>query len=200
MAISSITVLRIGKTMQIEEYIVDIIRKELNLSQQNIWIHSQNRKIPPESQELYCTVGCVDFIPISSKSYFKFTEAIQDNPEFGEEIQVVYGRAAVQIDLLSRSNESRIRRAELLMALNSYYSKSMQEKYQFRIFELPSRFINTSGLEGGSEINRFSLIIRAMISEEKVKNSDYYDTFNAKILSQEQNTDTITLNNLQVEP
>ena len=200
MVISSITVLRIGRTMQIEEYIVDIIRKELNLSQQNVWIHSQNRKIPPESTELYCTVGCVDFMPISSKSTFKFIDATQTDPEYGTEIQTVYGRASVQIDLLSRSNESRIRRAELLMALNSYYSKSMQEQHQFRIFELPSRFINTSGLEGGSEINRFSIIIRAMISEDKVKESDYYDTFNANILSQEQNTDTITLNNLQVEP
>lgn len=186
--------------MQIEEYIVDIIRKELNLSQQNVWIHSQNRKIPPESEELYCTVGCVDFLPISSKSTFKFTDATQEDPEFGEEVQTVYGRAAVQIDILSRNNQARIRRAELLMALNSYYSKSVQEKYQFRIFELPSRFLNTSGLEGGSEINRFSIVIRAMISEDKVKSSDYYDVFNATILSQEQNTDTITLNDLQVEP
>ena len=186
--------------MQIEEYIVDIIRKELNLSQQNVWIHSQNRKIPPESEELYCTVGCVDFLPISSKSTFKMVDATQTDPEFGQEIQTVYGRASVQIDILSRNNQARIRRAELLMALNSYYSKSMQEKYQFRIFELPSRFINTSGLEGGSEINRFSIIIRAMISEDKEKETDYYETFNATILSQEQNTDTITLNNLQVEP
>lgn len=178
--------------MQIEEYIVDIIRKEMNLNQQNIWIHSQNRKIPPQSQELYVTVGCVDFLPISSKSRY--------NPEDDTEIQTVYGRASVQIDILSRSREARIRRAELLMALNSYYSKEVQDREQFRIFELPQRFINTSGLEGGSEINRFSLIIRAMISEDKVKGSDYYDTFNARILAESSNVEKIELNDLQVEP
>jgi len=178
--------------MQIEEYIVDIIRKEMNLSQQNIWIHSQNRKIPPQSQELYVTVGCVDFLPISSKSRF--------DVENNSEIQTVYGRASVQIDILSRSREARIRRAELLMALNSYYSKEVQDKKQFRIFELPARFINTSSLEGGSEINRFSLIIRAMISEDKVKETDYYDTFNARILAEEANVQEIVLNDLQVEP
>lgn len=178
--------------MQIEEYIVDIIRKEMNLNQQNIWIHSQNRKIPPQSQELYVTVGCVDFLPISSKSRY--------NPEDDTEIQTVYGRASVQIDILSRSREARIRRAELLMALNSYYSKEVQDREQFRIFELPQRFINTSGLEGGSEINRFSLIIRAMISEDKVKGSDYYDTFNASILAESSNVEKIELNDLQVEP
>ena len=171
--------------MQIEEYIVDIIRKEMGLSQQNIWIHSQNRKIPPQSQELYVTVGCVDFLPISSKSRY--------DPETDDEIQTVYGRASVQIDILSRSLEARQRRAELLMALNSFYSKEIQDKHQFRIFELPQTFTNTSGLEGGSEINRFSLIIRAMISQDKIKSSSYYDTFNAQILSQEQKTDEIDL-------
>lgn len=177
--------------MQIEEYIVDIIRKEMNLNQQNIWIHSQNRKIPPQSQELYVTVGCVDFLPISSKSRF--------NPDNDTEIQTVYGRASVQIDVLSRSREARIRRAELLMALNSYYSKEIQDKYQFRIFELPQRFINTSSLEGGSEINRFSLVIRAMISEDKVKTTSYYDTFNAEILAQGKDLTEIKLNDLQIE-
>ena len=178
--------------MQIEEYIVDIIRKEMNLNQQNIWIHSQNRKIPPQSQELYVTVGCVDFLPISSKSRY--------NPADDTEIQTVYGRASIQIDILSRSREARIRRAELLMALNSYYSKEVQDKKQFRIFELPQRIINTSSLEGGSEINRFSLIIRAMISEDKVKETDYYDTFNAKIWAEGKDMEEIVLNDLQVEP
>lgn len=171
--------------MQIEEYIVDIIRTEMGLNQQNIWIHSQNRKIPPQSMELYVTVGCVDFLPISSKSQY--------NPDEDTEVQTVYGRASVQIDILSRSLEARQRRAELLMALNSFYSKEIQDKHQFRIFELPSRFINTSSLEGGSEINRFSLIIRAMISQDKVKSSAYYDKFNATIVSQEQQDDEINV-------
>ena len=164
--------------MQVEEYIVDIIRTEMGLSRQNVWIHSQNRKIPPQSTELYVTVGCVDFLPISSKSQF--------DPTGNEEVQTVYGRASVQIDILSRSLEARQRRAELLMALNSFYSKEVQETHQFRIFELPQNFLNTSGLEGGSDINRFSLIIRAMISEDKVKDSAYYDKFNEGIISQEQ--------------
>lgn len=186
--------------MQIEEYIVDIIRKEMNLSQQNIWIHSQNRKIPPQSQELYVTVGCVDFLPISSKSRFKYVDATQTAEAYMQEIQTVYGRASVQIDILSRSNEARIRRAELLMALNSYYSKEVQDKHQFRIFELPARFINTSSLEGGSEINRFSLIIRAMISQDKEKETPYYEEFNGKIWSEDQDVQEIVLNDLQVEP
>lgn len=163
--------------MQVEEYIVDIIRTEMGFDQNNIWIQSQNRKIPPQSNDLYCVVGVVDFKPISSKSRF-----LSDT---NQEEQTVYGRADVQVDLMSRSNEARQRRLELLMALNSYYSKNLQDANCFRIFELPRNFINTSGLQGGSDINRFTLIIPTMVSETKVKDTDYYDTFNASIWSEE---------------
>lgn len=172
--------------MQIEEYIVDIIRTEMELDQQHIWIQSQNRKIPPQSDNLYCVVGCVNFRPISSKS--KFLSGTD------QEEQIVYGRADVQIDLLSRSNEARERRAEVLMALNSFYSKNMQDKKQFKIFELPTTFMNTSDLQGGSDINRFTIRIPTMISEVKIKSTDYYDTFQANISIEEASVDSFDLN------
>lgn len=176
--------------MQVEEYVVDIIRSEMGLDQQHVWIQSQNRKIPPNSQDLFVVVGCVDFKPISSKSYF--------DQNTDEERQVVYGRAQVQVDIFSRSNEARVRRSELLMALNSFYSKGVQDKKQFKIFELPSSFINLSGLAGGSDINRFALRFYAMISEVKEKSSSYYEIFNAEIRSEsESGVDIMELENLQ---
>ena len=179
--------------MQVEEYIVDIIRTEMGLDQQHIWIQSQNKKIPPNTQDLFVVVGCVDFKPISSKSYFDHTN--------DTERQVLYGRANIQVDIFSRSNEARIRRGELLMALNSFYSKGVQDKKQFKIFELPSSFINLSGLAGGSDINRFAIRFYSMISEVKTKSSDYYDTFNAEIHSEsEKGVDIIELENVQTEP
>lgn len=178
--------------MQVEEYIVDIIRTELELDQQHVWIQSQNRKIPPNSEDLFVVVGCVDFKPISSKSYF--------DPKTDSERQVAYGRAQIQIDIFSRSNEARIRRSEVLMALNSFYSKGVQDSKQFKIFELPSSFINLSGLAGGSDINRFALRFYAMVSEVKEKSSSYYEVFNETIYSEsEQRVDIMELENLQID-
>lgn len=179
--------------MQIEQYVVDIIRKEMGLDQQHIWIQAQNRKIPPNSQDLYVVVGVVDFLPISSKSYY-----LSDTDK---ERQILYGRANVQVDIFSRSNEARTRRGEILMALNSFYSKEVQDSKQFRIFELPSTFINLSGLAGGSDINRFTMRFYAMIAESKDKSSDYYDTFNAQLRIEEQTpAQIIELENLQNDP
>ena len=186
--------------MQIEEYTVDIIRKEMGLDQQHIWIQAQNRKIPPNSQDLYVVVGVVDFLPISSKSYYKESVGSDELPE-PIEPQVLYGRANVQVDIFSRSNEARVRRGEVLMALNSYYSKEVQNTKHFRIFELPSSFLNLSGLAGGSDINRFTMRFYAMIAETKDKSSDYYDTFNAEIRAEsEQGVDIMELENLQNNP
>ncbi|MBQ0113342.1 MAG: hypothetical protein KBT03_09455 [Bacteroidales bacterium] len=178
--------------MQVEEHFVDIIRKEMELDQQHIWIQAQNRKIPPNSQDLFVVVGAVSFKPISSKSeYIHSTD---------KERQVVYGRATVQVDIMSRSNEARVRREEILMALNSFYSKEIQNKYHFRIFELSESFINLSGLAGGSDINRFSIRIPAMVTEEKIKSTNYYDSFNAKLFVEEKGVDVIEMNNLQNDP
>ena len=185
--------------MQIEEYVVDILRKEMSLDQQHIWIQAQNRKIPPNSNDLYIVVGVVDFLPISSKSYFRQVEGSDEIAHI--ERQVLYGRANVQIDIFSRSNEARNRRGEILMALNSFYSKGVQDSKQFRIFELPSTFINLSGLAGGSDINRFTMRFYAMIAETKEKSSDYYDTFNENIyVNDEQGVQILELENLQNDP
>lgn len=186
--------------MQIEQYVVDIIRKEMGLDQQHIWIQAQNRKIPPNSEDLYVVVGLVDFLPISSKSYFK---EVYDSGEGTDTIerQILYGRANVQVDIFSRSNEARTRRGEVVMALNSFYSQEVQNSKQFRIFELPSSFLNLSGLAGGSDINRFTLRFYAMVAEEKDKSSDYYDVFNGELHIEEQTPATvIELENLQNDP
>ena len=185
--------------MQIEQYVVDIIRSEMGLDQQHIWIQSQNRKIPPNSNDLYVVVGVVDFLPISSKSYFRQIEGSGESAEI--ERQILYGRANVQVDIFSRSNEARLRRGEILMALNSFYSKNVQDSKQFRIFELPSTFLNLSGLAGGSDINRFTMRFYAMIAETKEKASDYYDTFNEELHVEEGSDEVVMeLENLQNDP
>lgn len=167
--------------MQVEEYIVQIIQNQMALPNGNIWIASQNRKIPTNSNDLFCIIGTVNFRPISSKSRF--------NDITLQEEQTVYGRADVQIDLMSRSNEARERRFEILMALNSFYSKNIQDANCFRIFELPRDFINTSGLQGGSDINRFTLIIPTMVSQTKIISADYYDTFSGEIMTEQETID-----------
>lgn len=83
----------------------------------------------------------------------------------------------IQIDIKSRNNDARIRRFEVIAALESVFSKQMQEKHECRIFEIPQSFTNTNEAEGGSQIYRYTLTIAAQYKKMYTNVIDYYDTF-----------------------
>ena len=86
----------------------------------------------------------------------------------------------IQIDLLSRNSDARLRRHEVFMALNSIYAQQQQETYLFKIFNLPQGFHNTSRAEGGTTILRYSISFTVQYlrtySHEIITN-DYYNSF-----------------------
>lgn len=163
-----------------ETYLVDIIRFEMDLPDAQVWIKSQNRYIP-NTTDLFIIVGSQEPKPFSN------TKEIKENAQ-GEVLQVqqVQMREVVNIDLVSASDDARKRKHEVIMALNSYYAEQVQEKNQFRIFEIPQTFIDTGDAEGGSELNRFtlSIICHSWYRKEKVLNmpdGDYYDDFDTRV-------------------
>lgn len=160
----------------IENHIVQIIREEMNLPQSQIWVASQNKKIETASDKLFVIVSLVDARAVSSKSTF--------NSDTQKEKQEVLLRGVVQVDILSRDNKARDRRTEILMALNSFRSQNKQDTLGFRIFEIPSSFKNTASVEGGSEINRFTVQIPVMFTETKMQETDYYDNFNGSLMTE----------------
>jgi hypothetical protein len=161
-----------------EEIIVDIVREFMELSQENIWIRDQNRKIPND-KGMYVVVGMVDAKPYSAQSNLEthFTEGSDPIP-FEVEVSRIQTRENIQIDIMSRSADAISRRWELLLALNSIYSKQQQEQFGFKISRLPANFVNTSGAEGGSNINRFSITIACLVWYEKVSDLPVYDYYN----------------------
>lgn len=103
----------------------------------------------------------------------------------------------LQIDISSRNNDARIRRHEVFMALNSYFSKQLQEKYGFRIFGLPSGFMNTSAAEGGTVVYRYSITFQCQymrVYSRTVTGYDYYKTFPATLQNDGALDDGFTIN------
>lgn len=92
----------------------------------------------------------------------------------------------MQIDVYSRTNEARQRFWEVQAALNSTYSQQLQDKYQFRISKMSNSF-NTTGLEGGSDINRFTIRFNCLTWQEKVTPIDYYNSFPVRARTSNEN-------------
>jgi len=168
-------------TKEVEKIIVDIIKSELELpdyydtdkNTPSIVIGFQNFKMG-NVDDLQVVVSSIDSSIIASTNKLDADEET--------ETQRVVMRETIQIDLVSRNNEARQKRANILMALESYYSLSQQEKYQFKIFRSPTGFVNTSDAEGGSNVNRFTISIPVHVWYENIKTlEDIYETFPARV-------------------
>lgn len=163
-----------------EQIIVDILKTELELGVKNVFVQNQNINIPNDKQ-LYISVGMVDTIIMNH------TNAVEKNGDTNiKTVQQVQARENIQIDIMSSSNLALLKRAEVLMALNSVYAEQKQEEYQFKIFQIPQSFVNSSSAEGGSQINRFTIVIACFVWYKKITNysdisGDYYDNFETRV-------------------
>ena len=82
----------------------------------------------------------------------------------------------MQIDIYSRNNDARTRYSEVQACLNNTYSEQLQDKYQFNISRI-SDAVNLSGLDGGSDINRYTIRFNCLSWNKYTKEVDYYQSF-----------------------
>lgn len=165
----------------IEKILVDIIKHELNLPDNygttergdvipSVIIYSQNIKLH-NTDKLQITVRTV-----SSRTYSNRDYCEQDLQGNFIEVQNLNQSRMMQIDCYSRNNDARDRHQEITMALNSIYAKQQMDIYNFKIGTLTND-VNISGIDGGSDINRFTTTFNVIIHFEKTKQIDYYDKF-----------------------
>lgn len=163
-----------------EQIIVDILSTEMTMPTDSVWVRDQNRLIPNDNG-LYMAVGFVDGTPISN-----VTTPVENDDGTLSEVQQIVARENIQIDIFSADNQAVLRRWEVLQAIKSIYSQQSQERNSFRIFSIPTNFVNTSGVEGPKNINRFTLVIvvHSWYRKEKLissKYGDFYDDFGTRV-------------------
>lgn len=183
----------------IEKILVELIQTSLNLPN-NYGKDSQGNEIPcvtirNQNIKLYNTPHVQITVGTNSTNVFanrkEYFEEIIKDPETQENITTYNERLMIneqrqmQIDIYSKNNEARDRFWEIQACLNSTLAIQLQDKYQFRISKISNSF-NTSGLEGGSDINRFSIRFNCLTWQEKINSIDYYNSFR----TQARNTNT----------
>lgn len=176
---------------EIEKIIVDLLKMYMSLPA-NYGTDAQGNEIPSiviraQNVKLFNTPHLQITVSTLSSNVFAnrreyFEETVTENEQqittYNERVCINEQRQ-MQVDIYSRNNEARERCWEVQAALNSDYSQKLQDKYQFRISKMSNNF-NTSGLEGGSDINRFTVRFNCLTWHEKVtpiRGYDYYDKF-----------------------
>ena len=152
----------------------DIIKNLMGLTDQQIFIYNQNFKIP-ETSGIFVVVQ------------YNTSQIYANNNEFldatQEELLTTQTREDYTINVMSCDDTARTRKEEVILALNSNYSRNQQELYQFKIGRITGSFTNVSELEGAAVINRFALPVSLLAHYNKTLSADYYDNFTNSIIS-----------------
>ena len=168
----------------IEKILVDIIKHELNLPDNygttskgdvipSVIIYGQNIKLF-NTDKMQITVRTVSQRVWSNRNEFK--EVTTSNVTNYTEIQDINESRFMQIDVYSRNNDARDRFWEVSMALRSVYAEQQMDLYNFKIGTITNSQ-NTSGIDGGSDVNRFTISFNVLTHQQKAKTVDYYDKF-----------------------
>lgn len=168
----------------IEKILVDILKHELDLPDNygttsngdvipSVIIFGQNIKLF-NTDKLQITVKTVN-----ARDYSNRSEIVETESGFTE-IQDVNQSRMMQIDVYSRNNDARERFWEVSAALKSNYAQQQMDLYNFKIGTIANS-VNLSGLDGGSDINRFTVSFNVLIHFQKTTVIDYYDKFETTI-------------------
>ena len=164
------------------QVIIQILTQEMDIDPSRIWVLDQNRLIPTDQGAFYI-VGLIDAHVMQNS--VRMEQETVGSITAQHQINEVMQCETIQIDMLSRNNDSILRNWEIMAALNSYYAQQQQELNNFRIFPRPMSIMNTSSAEGGSNINRYTITVPCFVwyRKDTVLDSplgDYYDDFTQK--------------------
>ena len=126
---------------------------------------------------------------VSQRVYSNRSQFIDNPNPKGEddlylEIQDINESRLMQVDIYSRNNDARERFWEVEMALKSNYAQYQMDLYNFKIGTIPNAQ-NLSGLDGGSDINRYTISFNVLTHQHKETPISYYDKFKATLNNEE---------------
>ena len=150
----------------------DIIQAELELTNEQVLVYNQKFNIPTQPG-LYVVVRYVSGRAYGGGSIITGTEGVTAMTE----TQQLLMNAIYQIDLMSADESARMRKEEVLMALQSLFAQQQCELYQMNIARLPQNFIDASDIEGTARLTRFTATIVVNSIYEKTKSAPFFDTF-----------------------
>lgn len=145
----------------------DIIRREMNLSNEQVWIWDQKIN-SPKDYRLYVAVQTLNDKAFGNTNSFDSA---------GNSIQSVNMWEQVSIDIMSRDQSARTRKEEVLMALASNYAQTQQTTNGFYIAKQSTSFVNLSQVDGAAITYRFNITVTLQYAVKKSQAVPYYDSF-----------------------
>ena len=147
------------------------------LTSDQIFIYNQDFKIP-EDDRLYIILQYNNTENYSTTNRFIPAD---EGVEGAQENIAMLTKEDYTINVISKSDEARQRKEEVILSLNSNFSQDQQGLYQFQIARVSNSFVNLSELEGAGMVNRFAITVSVLAHYDKTMDTTYYDDFTNEI-------------------
>ena len=154
----------------------DLIKDDLSLSDDQIWIYNQRIKIP-DTKGLFVSVSRVACkVYANNNAYTGSTEALTED-------LAVSTLETISVDLMSQDTSALENYPNVLMALRSTKAQSVAEAYGMRFDSIPFSVNDVPSIEGTSMIFRIEINFPVYRTYNGTKDIDYYDTFSNNYIS-----------------
>lgn len=172
--------------------VAQCIKQGMNLPAERIMLDYERWKIPNDG--LFVVVGYLD--PSEQVAARNVLDPANDS-----EVQELLNRHDIQVDLMSiiPDNSARLRRWEVPMSLTSFYAQNYAARYGVGLPRLQGQMIDTSKIEPGGMLNRFTLRTSVFSIEKRTLMTSSFDSFSATLSIGEKGSSKTTKREITLE-
>lgn len=162
-------------TRETIEIFCELISREMNAPLNAVQIYNQKRRLPT-TKGYFVDVAIIGEKPFAVNSR---QGPLYANPEIQDLLstQTVNVQEMIQVDIFSYDASARLRKYDLLFALQGDSAQRMAEQYAFKIARLPQSFIDASEVEASARLNRFALTVLVLRAYERQKQIGSFTSF-----------------------
>lgn len=162
-------------TMEPIKVLATILKSEMGIEDGQIMLGLENWEIP-KTRGLYIALFYGPDKTVGQTNEF--------DPVSNTEIQSAAMLHEIVLEVMSFNEEARVRKQEVILALNSIFSQNTVDANGMQINSLPQSFLPVPTLEETKQLNKFRISFCMNALYQKVKPADYYDKFkNAEVLT-----------------
>ena len=159
---------------EIIKVLADLIESELELPPQppRVFIYNQRWKLP-NYEGMFVLIEFLGSKVFGSRLGYV-------NSADGEtllEVKSHNTQETYQVKVFSADSEARVRNHEIVLALNSTAAQQLQEKFAFKLANLPIAFNDISEVEASARLNTYAIRFNALRKYEVSKPVEFFDQF-----------------------
>lgn len=164
-----------SQSPELIKVVAELLRTELDIppNPPRVFIYNQKWDIP-NIDDMFL---CVTFL--SDKPFAANTRTENDPTSATtlNEVQSIVTQETYQIDVFSRNSEARIRKHEVIFALQSTQAQQLSEKYSFQIGHIPASFVDVSAIEAAARLNRYAITFHLLRAYTRTKAIPAFTSF-----------------------